>query len=1552
MKGGQASNKLGLTIDGASNFSLLTVPSGVTAAAIGSEVTSRRPFVVISIPQANQKPQTITALYDTGAGCSCISLRTLALLKKNNRVIKEIKDHSVTLANASGDAMATRGAFQVKLSILGKEVLVNCIAVDRMADEMILGMNAIQDLGLTFDPIQFSVSFGHGKRRKQGTWTQAEVYPVSVVKIEPSQVALVKCRARTPEGDLVRGVQDIVVDIAGKSTVVTTNDYGVFQTLVPNLSPDQPVELQRLNKIGDALNVTEFVNVGVSAETMNNLVMAEEAGYAKYVSATMVMDEQVGPTTGVYDLIQDATRHLQFPYKEKMRELLWKHRNIISKSKTDLGKAKPTQYSAANTEHTIELQDNEPVFRKQFPLTNEEFDLIKLNLHEWLKQDTVERAKSPYNAPIFTVKKKEGHGLRLVLDYRGVNAKTLKDRYSIKTVDQCIAQVGRAGSKIFSVIDLTSAFWQVPLRASDRRITAFTIPGIGQFQWKATPMGLTGAPATFARYMDHLMGGLLNVITYIDDILCHSKDLDAHLKHLDEVFTRISLAGLKINVAKCEFGVETVQYLGHSLTPSGIRPGLDKTKAIADAQMPRELKDLRSFLGLINYFRQYIKNFSQKAAPLYNLTKNTATWRRGRLPEEAVEAFEALKKELVSAPLLAFPNQKGTFHLFVDSATGDSFGKSGGLGACLAQEQPDGTIKPVAYANRRLKGHEQNYSAFLAEMAAACYGMEYFQDYLRGRQFMLYTDHKPLEKLSAAHTKTLNRFQECARDFTFSTHYIKGAHTPADFLSRCCLSSIIPISAVEPSETVLKALYEEDPLCMLFIRYLDNTLRPDDKDHPLFPYLGRSQGLLYVKLPPRKGVVDFYPYKWIAPKRLQQRLIQEAHNSTIGGHSGIYKTMERIRDKWFWPSMQEDVKTHLRQCTACQRNTNKGRAQPLPLLPLPTPTAPNARVHVDLFGPLSDGDNDNKRVVVMTDAFTKLVALAVVPDKSAPQVANAIWNRWIAYYGTPKEIVSDQGLEFAAKLTTEIWRKMGIDHSMTTPYHPQSNAQAEVFNKTMAHYLRTVIDESQASNLNWELYIAPLQMSHNTAVHKATKTTPFYTMFGYDPRMPLWKEGQVLGFEEIALKSEQELASDPTVLLRTTQDKMRKLAHHNNQEYRDAYSRNYERANPKAAIPQFFTGDLVWVVINGKSGKNQKLSPSWEPAVVLAPSSTHTVRVRRLNRKRKPLVTLNLSQVKKNLTQEEFPEDLPKTHTVEDEDCDNPDDHTEGDDTNVDGQEVDNQSSYSGPRTRARSRLQANLVRAVDTKGTLDGLEARLGLEEALEVAARAGGHLTDALLQRLLYRGWRGATIRLGQSGTDRYQPPRQDQGVNGHDDEEDTPQDEVGEDNVSGYEEETDGQSPASHSEHAADMTDTPGANTTPTQGRYNPFLGLFGSGRQNKEKPHPGSSGTGRISKPSRFSRVKKRLANFNSPGTKTWTQDDEPNVRKLRSGATQKLGAISARRADPRMAYQRPPGKPTSHWVRTAYQHPPGTPTADWVQLWHQVQEEVWQTAGKGLAVASI
>jgi hypothetical protein len=352
-----------------------------------------------------------------------------------------------------------------------------------------------------------------------------------------------------------------------------------------------------------------------------------------------------------------------------------------------------------------------PVHQRQFrvPFAQEE-DLYKY-VDKLLKSGAIEVSCSPYNSALFCVAKKQLPNaaprdtvpLRVILDFRA-------DRYCVKEVRECLEEVGKAKSAIFLTCDLTESFWQQSLQEKSRQYTAFSVPGKGsRNQWRVTPMGLQGSPALFARLMDFVMTGVKGIITYIDNILVHSRDHAQHLKSLEEVFWRLRKYSLKLNVDKTIIGARTVQYLGYTLSGQGVTLSKDKLAAIKDFPMPRLPKAVREFLGLANFFRSLIPRFSQTADPLNKMTRASTVWRTGAPPPpEAQAAFNKLKEALMSAPIVLNLNREGRFILQTDALTGTE-SDAGGMGAVLLQEQNDKTEGVVAYASRGLKDHEKNY---------------------------------------------------------------------------------------------------------------------------------------------------------------------------------------------------------------------------------------------------------------------------------------------------------------------------------------------------------------------------------------------------------------------------------------------------------------------------------------------------------------------------------------------------------------------------------------------------------------------------------------------------------------------------------------------------------------------------------------------------------------------------------------------------------------------------------------------------------------------------
>ena len=1147
--------------------------------------------------------------------------------------------------------MRIEGAYRVRVFYKNKAIDAPFLVASDAAHS-ILGLNIIRPMRLALDPLSGTVDFqdyaavaalAQLKAAAAPLLLDSSAGPISFADarvlrdttIKASSARMVTLGLFDHNGRRILRDFSGLADMDIMAVAFTADKNGTFCVHIPNAAPDDwklpaHTRVAAIYDLDDwtplsAADTTAHVSAAASAKPLRPHTPAEKAAIREAIT-------------------QRVNASVPYQFREDYITALLQREHFFSASPEDLGFTDALQ-------HSLDLQDKQPAFSPQFRLPADHLRLIQQNVAGWLQAGIVERSDSKYNAPIFCVPKKHGAGMRCVLDYRRLNAKSLSDKYSIRTIDECLEAIGRAESKIFSCLDLTNGYWQLKLRASDRPFTAFTIPGKGQFQWITTPQGLMGAPASFSRLMDVILSDAENVITYIDDVLVHSRDHRAHIPHLVSAIDRIGRANLRLNPSKCTFGASEVEYLGHTLTSNGVRPGTDKAAAVRDAPVPHDQKTLKSFLGLANYFRQYVPNFSLRAAPLFLLTRQDSEWKSGPLPPAARTAFTYLRDAISSRPVMAFPRATGRLHLFVDACLGDS-NNVGGLGAVLMQDQPRGDKRPIAYASRRLTKHEANYPAFLAEMQAAVYGMDTFHHYLVGRRFSLYTDHKPLTKLSSVHKKTLNRLQLKMTELHPEIRYIEGKkNVVADFLSRYHGMNVSggpppdpeamvhavsvlshrqaghPVHQIDASPFRLMTLQRLDPALKLIIDSAPDVAssfsdpKLFDSPHCRLP-VTIIQDVLFVQPGRRKGVLSAKDLRVAIPHSMRKEIIDEAHNSWIGGHGGVFKTTERIKAEFWWPSMALDIETHVRDCSTCLRATNKGLPAPPPLQPLPEPAGPNRRIHADLFGPLKDSVRKNNFVLVITDAFSKLARAIAIPAKDAPVVAAAMVDHMFLF-GVPETIMTDQGMEFCNQLQRQIWDSLDIRHDVTTPYHPQCNAGAEVFNKTMKHYLATAIIDSDRSTLDWELYLGPLMFSYNTSINSSTKTTPFETTFGYDPRIPLWDGIAYPGDETV----DQTSFADYLARLRHAQLRARQIAHHNNQHVRQQYADKHDHAR-KAELPSFEAGDKVFVRDMKSNDPNPKLRDIWKPAVIVGREGFATYRIRREDRKRKPLVTMNAMHLK------------------------------------------------------------------------------------------------------------------------------------------------------------------------------------------------------------------------------------------------------------------------------------------------------------------------------------
>jgi hypothetical protein len=544
------------------------------------------------------------------------------------------------------------------------------------------------------------------------------------------------------------------------------------------------------------------------------------------------------------------------------------------------------------------------------------------------------------------------------------------------------------------------------------------------------------------------------------------------------------------------------------------------------------------------------------------------------------------------------------------------------MGACLLQEQ-NGVFRPVAFASRVLRTAERNYSAYLLEMAAATYAIEHFHNLLKGRRFYLYTDHKPLVDLSAVHRKTLNRLEEKRAEYEFDLRYTPGGHfNPADYLSRnitttsqvCALTEEI---AAYPA-TSWRDLQEQDDEITMVKKAMAKTGPWPPRFRKVAKQMAEQNGLVGFYLKPRRGFAKDMRFRVLPPKTMYKTLLQQAHDEATAGHGGQAATMERIRQQFWWPGIIGDVERHVARCKPCD-SARSQRPTNTPTQPLPIPTRPNQRLHADLWGPHKDSDGNKKWVCVITDALTRLVQLTVIDDKSAHSAAKAMLD-WVTGKGIPEEIVTDQGKEFCNELVKDLWERLKVRHTTTTPYHPRANGAAERFNATMDKFLRKLMVQDGRESGSWVEYIPSLMVAYNTKVHKGMRTSPFKAMYGYDPNSLYWAN-----MDDVISDRTPVTSNDPLVRLDLDRQEIRnsvKDIMHLNQQHMLRESDRRVRVDKHRWVPRI--GEKVWAQRRNINVPDPTRQQQWAPAVVLECTAMSVYRVSLTDMKRKNKRKYNL----------------------------------------------------------------------------------------------------------------------------------------------------------------------------------------------------------------------------------------------------------------------------------------------------------------------------------------
>ena len=638
-------------------------------------------------------------------------------------------------------------------------------------------------------------------------------------------------------------------------------------------------------------------------------------------------------------------------------------------------------------------------------------------------------SQSSWASPLHLVPKATPGEWRPCGDYRALNAVTVPDRYPLPYLQDFASQLH--GCRVFTKLDLVRAYNHIPVEPADVHKTAVTTP-FGLWEMVRLPYGLSNASQTFQRFIDEVLRDCPNCFAYLDDILIARRTEAEPLVHLRRVLTQLSAYGVVLNSEKCVFGVPRLQFLGHDVSADGIAPLPAKVAAVQDFPRPRTERDLRSFIGLVTFYHRFMPDTAALLRPLHGLLTNRAS--KSTRPviwtDDTQSAFETVKARLAEATRLAHPVPGAPLSIQVDAS-------DTGVGGVL-QQYVNGCWTPLSYFSKTLKPAETRYSTFGRELLACYLAIRHFRHSVEGRDFILFTDHRPLVSAigcsSDRHAPRETRHLDFVSQFTTDVRHVPGKdNSAADALSRVVSVLSVPQPPLDDF-VALAATQRVDPDLQAFLAArhslrLRDAVLADGSTLLVDESTGRPRPLL--------------------PEEFRKHYFRLLHGLS---HPGVRATQHLIAQRFVWPSMHHDIAAWTRACRQCQR-AKVQRHTRTPVRPFPLPAARFDHVHIDLVGPLPPSAGD-QYLLTCVDRFTRWVEALPIPDIRAETVARAFVAGWVARFGVPSCVTTDRGAQFESGLWRELSRLLGCDRIRTTSYHPQSNGLVERFHRQLKTALR------------------------------------------------------------------------------------------------------------------------------------------------------------------------------------------------------------------------------------------------------------------------------------------------------------------------------------------------------------------------------------------------------------------------------------------------------------------------------------------------------------------
>lgn len=799
-----------------------------------------------------------------------------------------------------------------------------------------------------------------------------------------------------------------------------------------------------------------------------------------YIAETEPVRPAKEPITADDVVIDTDVTEIQ---RESLVTLLNEHRDVFAKNIMELGCTNVISMDIAETPGSA------PFRQKPYRTSPTDRRTIADTLRDWREAGIISDSTSSYASPVLLVNKSSGEK-RLCVDYRRLNKQTETQPYPMPDVDSQLAALSRG--VIFTTLDLSNGFLQIPLTPAAKEKTAF-VTEEATAKFERMPFGLKGAPGTFQKLMGVVFEELKTegvVSTYLDDIILPSENWERMMNDLRRVLSALRAANLTLKPSKCTFGARELDYLGFRISEGTVKPGR-KVLAIAKFPRPNNAHEVRRFLGLAGYFRRFIVKYALIAAPLTRLTSKDAPF---NWSQEQEDAFVALREALVNEPVVKMydPNAPVT-EVHTDAS-------SHALSGILLQGSTTTSLHMVYAVSKKTTTAESKYHSSHLELYAIIWTLNRLRQFLLGIQFVVYTDCQALVYLNIHKTSKpqIARWFEILNEFDFIIKYRPGSRMAhVDALSRAIDDERDPTSVdAEVTERleVCVALTKEERV--RFMQQVDENSRKlimllecdgkltkseqnEIKDYEL------SSGVLYRRYKGRSLLV--------IPKSMRKGIVIEAHDH--GGHFSTDRTVARITTDYWFSCLRRYVRQHINMCIDCLTHKRPAGKRPGLLNPILPGKRPFQIVHVDHLGPFETTYSNNKYLLVLADNLTKFVHLYPCRTTDAAGVIR-ILKKFCDERGIPDRIISDRGTCFTSKPFQEFCRNREISHTLNSTRHPQANGQVERVNRT----LLPLLSMSTADQRRWDTHVKDVERMLNTAVNKTTTKTPYEALHGYLPR--------------------------------------------------------------------------------------------------------------------------------------------------------------------------------------------------------------------------------------------------------------------------------------------------------------------------------------------------------------------------------------------------------------------------------------------------------------------